>query len=86
MISNKDPGVHNWIDGYGLNYPKIMLRWQQLPRDADSPQPAVDGKLVTVDELNRYLPQEMVFISAEERKEQLKNRMSKHSGRYLDDQ
>jgi hypothetical protein len=84
VVSKTDPGVYNWIDTAGLHYPKIMLRWQQLPRDANARTPTIEGELIKLNELKKALPSAMKFVTAEERQQQLQERMEAHQTRYLD--
>lgn len=84
VISKQDPGVHNWIDTYGLNYPKIMLRWQQLPMDPDAVAPQVKAEVVKLSDLKAALPEGVRFVTAEERAQQLQARRLAHDTRYAD--
>jgi hypothetical protein len=55
VISERDPGVANWIERTGHDRGFVQLRWQRLSRaltDADGPR--VD--LVAVDDLPKQLP------------------------------
>ena len=84
VISKQDPGIHNWIDTTGLNHPKIMLRWQQLPREMAQAEPAIESKLVSMNRLDSQLPDFVKRVSAKERKQQLADRRKAHNVRYLD--
>ncbi len=55
VVSERDPGVANWIERTGHARGYLQLRWQRLSRDlepADGPQ----VELVPVGELDRRLP------------------------------
>ena len=84
VISKQDPGVHNWIDTRGLNYPKIMLRWQQLPRDEGAPPPRVKGEIVKISDLEGALPEGVRFVTPGERQRQLDERWQAHNTRYAE--
>jgi Protein of unknown function (DUF1214) len=84
VVSKKDPGVYNWIDTTGLKYPKIMLRWQQLPKDPNAQSPEIEGKLVKLSDLKQALPDGIKFVSGQERNEQIQQRIAAHNVRYLD--
>ena len=84
VVSKMDPGIHNWIDTAGLNHPKLMLRWQQLPRDASAKEPSVETQLVSLDELDSVLPDYVKRITPDERKQQLAERLSDHNVRFAD--
>src|SRR5690606_15274745 len=84
VISTKDPGVYNWIDTYGLEYPKVMLRWQQLPRDEGAAPPWVKGEVVKLKDLKNVLPDGVKFATPQERQQQLEERWQAHNTRYAD--
>ena len=84
VISTKDPGVYNWIDTYGLEYPKVMLRWQQLPRDAGAAPPWVKGEVVKLKDLKNVLPDGVKFATSQQRRQQLEERWQAHGTRYAD--
>ena len=55
VISERDPGVANWLERTGHSRGYVQLRWQRLTRDlrpADGPEVSV----VPFDELPRRLP------------------------------
>ena len=84
VISKSDPGIHNWIDTTGLKHPKIMLRWQQLPRDPNAQPPEVSGQLIKFDDLKKVLPENQEYVTEDERQQQLRKRMEAHNVRYID--
>jgi Protein of unknown function (DUF1214) len=84
VISKQDPGVYNWIDTTGLKYPKVMLRWQQLPKDPNAKAPELTGKLVKLKRLKDELPESMKYVSDDAREKQIRKRIKSHQTRYLD--
>jgi Protein of unknown function (DUF1214) len=84
VIASQDPGVYNWIDSYGLNHPKIMLRWQQLPPDRNAEPPIIESKVVKLQDLQNYLPRGVKRVTPQERRVQLRERQQAHATRYLD--
>ncbi|MGH3736879.1 MAG: hypothetical protein ACRDT6_14910 [Micromonosporaceae bacterium] len=55
VVSERDPGLANWIERTGHRRGYLQLRWQRLARDLEpSDGPAVE--VVDVDELPRRLP------------------------------
>jgi hypothetical protein len=55
VVSERDPGVANWIERTGHSRGYLQLRWQRLSRDlkpSDGPQ----VELVSLDSLDRRLP------------------------------
>ena len=69
VISEKDPGIPNWLDTGGYPIGMIQGRWFE----ADScPVPSVTK--IKVSDVRRHLPPETPAISAEERQEVLRRR------------
>lgn len=56
VVALVDPGVVNWIDTAGLHEGWFMLRWQNLPADADVAALVKSVRLVKLAELPRLLP------------------------------
>jgi hypothetical protein len=55
VISERDPGVTNWLERTGHRRGYVQLRWQRLARDLTADDgPAVD--IVAVDDLPDKLP------------------------------
>ncbi|MEU7907136.1 hypothetical protein [Actinoplanes sp. NPDC049118] len=55
VISERDPGVPNWLERTGHRRGYVQLRWQRLSRPLDARDgPRVD--VVAVDELPKWLP------------------------------
>lgn len=91
VLSIADPGVHNWIDLEGQHESLFLVRWQALPQIAGGPggdrwiaggDPSAQGQLVTLDELRDVLPAETRWVTPEERREQLADRLSAFKKRY----
>ncbi len=87
VISNRDPGVHNWIDTTGLHETLIVVRWQLLPKNPDGSYggtPWTRGRKIKLDDLEAELPEGMKRITAEGRKQQLAERLAAFKQRYID--
>jgi hypothetical protein len=85
VFSIQDPGVHNWIDTEGLHESLFMQRWQMLPTDADGlalGEPWAKGEHVKLEDLPRVLPEGTKLLDAEERKQQLAERLASFSRRH----
>ena len=85
-FSITDPGVHNWIDTLGLHEPKYLLRLQRLPRNPDGSyggNPTNTGQLVKLSDLHRVLPPETKWVTAEERRQQLADRLAAFKHRFV---
>jgi hypothetical protein len=55
VISERDPGVANWLERTGHRRGYVQIRWQQLARDL-SPADGPEVELTTVDDLPDKLP------------------------------
>jgi Protein of unknown function (DUF1214) len=84
VLSLRDPGVHNWIDMYDAHEPLFMIRWNELPRTPDPSRelPGVKYQLVKLSDLERLLPAETKWVTAQERKQQLAKRLAEFDHRY----
>jgi hypothetical protein len=87
VISNTDPGVHNWIDAAGIRNPKVMIRWQGLPYEDKEFKQAdwVSGKIVKLQNLLNELPAEMVGMDTSARSNQIRSRLRNYSNRFIED-
>ncbi len=80
VVSLSDPGVYNWLDAAGLHEGTLMIRWQRLPENGG--HPALETRLLKLDELNSALPSSTPMISPETRRQQLQNRRSTYDSRF----
>lgn len=73
VLSQRDPGVANWLDTRGYQSGSLIIRWQGLEVPADgSPAELVHGaQLVSLSELEAALPAGIKKITAAEREEEL---------------
>src|SRR5678815_4951421 len=55
VVSERDPGVHNWIETTGHQRGYLQLRWQRLSRDL-TPADGPTVELMPVDEIPARLP------------------------------
>jgi hypothetical protein len=55
VISERDPGVANWLECTGHRRGYVQLRWQRLSRDL-RPEDGPQAEVVSVTELERRLP------------------------------
>ncbi len=74
VLSNTDPGVHNWIDTCGLNEGILTLRMAEFPSGGPREDLAASGEVVKLDDLDSVLPEGTVFVDADERAAQLARR------------
>jgi hypothetical protein len=69
VIALEDPGIPNWLDPGGNNAGAIMLRWTEA-----SSGPAPTLRLVNLADVRAQLPNDMPYISPQQREEQLRAR------------
>jgi hypothetical protein len=69
VISQRDPGVPNWLDKGDYPWGVIQMRWN---RASDYPDPTI--KKVLVSEVREHLPADTPVVTPEERREQLRAR------------
>jgi hypothetical protein len=69
VISQRDPGVPNWLDKGDYPWGVIQMRWN---RASDYPDPTI--KKVLVSEVRDHLPADTPVVTPEERREQLRAR------------
>lgn len=68
ILSNRDPGVANWINAGGLHEGIVMLRWQRLAAvDPARGGPAVETKLIRFADLPALLPKGTTLVAPAER-------------------
>lgn len=84
VISLEDPGVHNWLDPNGLRETLFVGRWQRLPRDNGGRKPSLSASVVKLGDLESALPAGVVRIGEEERRAQLKARLTSYRLRLVD--
>ncbi|KAJ5710621.1 hypothetical protein N7488_004777 [Penicillium malachiteum] len=82
VVSVQDPGVYNWIDTVGLYEGTIMARWQGLPTSSSSSTNiTIDVNVVSLADLNAFLPSDTRYVTADERAVQLAEREEGYSQR-----
>ena len=69
VISQRDPGVPNWLDKADYPWGVIQMRWN---RASDYPDPTI--KKVPVAEVRDHLPADTPVVTPEQRREQLRAR------------
>lgn len=82
VISPRDPGVHNWLDGGGQHSGAISLRWQRLPLGNQPESESVRGQVVKLADLRDTLPRGTRFIEPHEREKQRKLRAAGFARRF----
>lgn len=70
VISARDPGVANWLDGGGHASGIAVLRWQGLPAEADASKALRSVQVVKLTELHAVLPVGQSRVTPAQRKQQ----------------
>lgn len=84
VISQRDPGVYNWLDPEDHAAGLFAIRWQSLPAGA-KPEDAVRApRIVPLAELKRALPAGTAFIKPAERAKQRAERSASHARRLTE--
>ena len=81
VVSPTDPGVANWVSTGGLNQGTISIRFQDFDPESDV-DPTVHSELVALNQLDSVLPGTMVYVTPEERQEQIAQRQLGYNKRY----
>jgi hypothetical protein len=74
VLSNSDPGVHNWVDPCGLAEGILTLRMAEFPDQRPLDGLAAAGRVVKVADLESVLPAGTREVTAEERSTQIADR------------
>lgn len=77
VISNTDPGVHNWLDACGRRDLLLLYRWQGLPREPVRQGPAMSPlRVIKLRDLDKVLPADMHSLDSAGRERQRAARSS----------
>lgn len=82
VISQEDPGVHNWLDTGGLKRTIFGHRWQSIPSDYVGEAPIIESRAVKIRELSSVLPRGIRRIDEKARREQIAKRMAGYEKRF----
>jgi hypothetical protein len=81
VLSNADPGVHNWVDPSGLTEGILTLRMAEFPNQRPEEGLAASGQVVKLADLDSVLPPGTREVSADERAAQLADRAAAYARR-----
>jgi hypothetical protein len=81
VLSNADPGVHNWVDPGGLSEGILTLRMAEFPGQRPQEGLAASGQVVKLADLASVLPAGTREITADERARQLADRTAAYDRR-----
>ena len=81
VLSNADPGVHNWVDPCGLTHGILTLRMAEFPGQRPTEHLSASGQVVKLADLERVLPAGTREVSSDERAVQLADRARAYARR-----
>lgn len=81
VISNEDPGVHNWVDPCGLSEGILTLRMAEFPGQRPTDDLSASGQVVKLADLASVLPDGTQEVGAAERAAQLAARTEAYDRR-----
>ena len=81
VLSNADPGVHNWVDPGGLTEGILTLRMAEFPDQRPNSGLAASGQLVKLGDLESVLPAGTREVTPAERAAQLAARTAAYDRR-----
>lgn len=84
VISQRDPGVYNWLDPEGHAAGLFAIRWQSLPVGARAEDAVRGAEIVPLAELKRVLPAGTTFVTPAERAAQRAARSASHARRLTE--
>jgi hypothetical protein len=83
VISERDPGVANWLERTGHDRGYVQLRWQRLSRDL-GPEDGPEATIVAVSDLAAHLPfYDSARVTPEEWRARIAARQAAFAGRML---
>ena len=82
VISKTDTDIHNWLDTAGFKEFLVVHRWQGLKNEA---KPWAEGKVVKLTDLEDHLPEGIKRVTAEEREQQIAERLESSKTRFIDE-
>jgi hypothetical protein len=81
VLSNGDPGVHNWVDPCGLTHGILTLRMAEFPGQRPTEGLSASGQVVKLADLDRVLPVGTREVAPDERATQLASRAEAYTRR-----
>jgi hypothetical protein len=81
VVSNTDPGVHNWVDACGLTDGILTLRMAEFPGQRPTDDLGASGRLVKLADLESVLPTGTREVGPQDRAKQLADRSAAYNRR-----
>jgi hypothetical protein len=85
VVSQRDPGIHNWLDNGGVRRCQFGQRWQAFARGVENPEPWMTSRLVKFADLEKELPGGIKRIDEAGRKAQIAARGAGYARRFVDE-
>lgn len=81
VISGRDPGVYNWLDGSGQLRGTILLRWHHIPGNVIPGPDKLHTEIVKLAALKDKLPADTLWVDQHGRAAQREQRKRDYEGR-----
>lgn len=81
VVSQRDPGVYNWLDPEGQPAGMLAMRWQSLPAGAQPDKAILGDTVMKIADLKTRLPEGTVFLTPAQRKAQRAQRLASYERR-----
>ena len=81
VLSQGDPGVHNWLDPCDMREGTLTLRWAEFRGGRPDGSLSVRSRIVPLRELRRHLPETTRFVTPAQRRAQLAERAESYAWR-----
>lgn len=81
VLSNQDPGIHNWLDAGGLHDGILLVRWELLPEGVQINKAVREIRVVKLSNLAAALPAAVTRIDAAQRQQWLAQRRKSYERR-----
>lgn len=81
VVSQRDPGVYNWLDPEGHAAGLMAIRWQAMSGGGKPENAVRSAQVVPLARLKQVLPREMQFVTPAQRKAQQAERAAHYARR-----
>lgn len=81
VVSERDPGVHNWLDPCDMPEGLLTLRWAEFAGGTPGENLGAKGRVLALSDLRAALPLETRWVDAEAREQQRRERAESYAWR-----
>jgi hypothetical protein len=85
VLSQRDPGVYNWLDPTDMREGILTLRWAEFDGGKPGDSLGVRSRLVALEDLARVLPEDCRRVSPAQRRKQLAERADSYAWRLANE-